>query len=174
MGGKYTVKRILLLIPTIFLVCLIVFALMRCVPGDAVDAIVTRMTQAGQPVDAEAVRAKLGMDKPASCSVLLCGWARFCGAIWATPLPVPLSGAIFWLLRSGVAGTGHHQSGAVQSDLHSHRPVLRGKAGLISDYTIRIIAVILMSILMFWLATLVLFYPAQWWSYAADGLRQLL
>ena len=63
--GKYTVKRILLLIPTIFLVCLIVFALMRCVPGDAVDAIVTRMTQAGQPVDAEAVRAKLGMDKPA-------------------------------------------------------------------------------------------------------------
>ena len=38
--GKYIVKRILLLIPTIFIVCAIVFLLMRMVPGDAVDIIV--------------------------------------------------------------------------------------------------------------------------------------
>ena len=48
--GKYIVKRILLLIPTIFIVCAIVFLLMRMVPGDAVDIIVNRMTQSGMVV----------------------------------------------------------------------------------------------------------------------------
>ena len=33
--GKYIGKRILLLVPAVFLVCVIVFALMRLVPGDA-------------------------------------------------------------------------------------------------------------------------------------------
>ena len=55
--GKYIVKRVLLLIPTIFIVCAIVFVLMRMVPGDAVDIIVNRMTQSGMTVDADAVRA---------------------------------------------------------------------------------------------------------------------
>ena len=34
--GKYFVKRVLLLIPTILLVCVIVFVLMRMIPMDAV------------------------------------------------------------------------------------------------------------------------------------------
>ena len=38
--GKYLVKRLLLLIPTMLLVCVIVFALMRMIPGDAVDMVV--------------------------------------------------------------------------------------------------------------------------------------
>lgn len=63
--GKYIVKRILLLIPTIFIVCAIVFLLMRMVPGDAVDIIVNRMTQSGMVVDEAAVRARLGLDVPA-------------------------------------------------------------------------------------------------------------
>ncbi len=172
--GKYTVKRILLLIPTIFLVCLIVFALMRCVPGDAVDAIVTRMTQAGQPVDAEAVRAKLGMDKPAYVQFFCVAGPGSAGRSGATLLPVPLSGRY-----SGYSDPGVAELGIISLVLSNLISIPIGlfcaaKQDSISDYTIRIIAVILMSILMFWLATLVLFYPAQWWGYAADGLRQLL
>lgn len=34
--GKYIGKRILLLVPAVFLVCVIVFALVRLIPGDAV------------------------------------------------------------------------------------------------------------------------------------------
>lgn len=164
--GKYTVKRILLLIPTIFLVCLIVFALMRCVPGDAVDAIVIRMTQAGQAVDAEAVRAKLGMDKPAYVQFFV--WLgqvlrgdlgdsffqfRSVGDILATQIPVSLELGIISLVLSNLISIPIGLFCAAKQDS-------------ISDYTIRIIAVILMSIPMFWLATLVLFYPAQWWGYA--------
>ena len=46
--GKYIVKRVLLLIPTILIVCVIVFALMRMVPGDAVDVVVNKLTAQGR------------------------------------------------------------------------------------------------------------------------------
>ena len=41
--AKYILKRILLLIPTILLVSLIVFVLLRMLPGDAVDALASRL-----------------------------------------------------------------------------------------------------------------------------------
>ena len=48
--AKYTIKRILLLIPTLFIVCVIVFALLRMVPGSALDQIVYKYsTASGRP-----------------------------------------------------------------------------------------------------------------------------
>ena len=140
--AKYALKRILLLIPTIFLVCLIVFILMRSIPGDAVDAIVTRMTKSGQTVDAEAVRVRLGLDKP--------WYEQF--IIWRQ-LPISLELGIITLILSNLISIPLGLFCAAKQDS-------------IPDYTIRIISVILMSIPMFWVATLVLFYPAQWWGYA--------
>ena len=45
--GKYILKRVLLLIPTTFIVCLIVFAMLRCIPGDAVDAMLYKYQSMG-------------------------------------------------------------------------------------------------------------------------------
>ncbi len=163
---KYTVKRILLLIPTLFLVCLIVFMLLRFIPGDAVDAIVTRMTQAGQTVDADAVRAKLGMDKPAIQQFFI--WMgqilrgdlgdsffqyRSVQSIVNKQIPVSLELGIISLVLSNVISIPLGLYCAAHQDS-------------ISDYVIRVIAVIFMSVPMFWIATLVLFYPAHWWGYA--------
>jgi peptide/nickel transport system permease protein len=164
--AKYTVKRVLLLIPTIFLVCLIVFALMRCIPGDAVDAIVTRMTQSGMTVDADAVRVKLGMDKPAYQQFFI--WIadvvrgdlgdsffqyQSVKDIVSRQLPISLELGIISLILSNLISIPLGLYCAARQDS-------------ISDYTIRIISVILMSVPMFWIATLVLFYPAQWWNYS--------
>lgn len=164
--AKYALKRILLLIPTIFLVCLIVFVLMRSIPGDAVDAIVTRMTQSGQTVDAEAVRARLGLDKPGYQQFLVwlgqiirgdLGESFFqfqsvSDILWRQ-LPISLELGIITLILSNLISIPLGLFCAAKQDS-------------IPDYTIRIISVILMSIPMFWIATLVLFYPAQWWGYA--------
>ena len=49
--GKYIGKRILLLVPAVFLVCVIVFALMRLVPGDAVDSIIYKYSSMGISAD---------------------------------------------------------------------------------------------------------------------------
>jgi peptide/nickel transport system permease protein len=40
------------------------------------------------------------------------------------------------------------------------------KQDKISDYTIRLLSVLFMAIPVFWLATLALVYPSEWWGYA--------
>jgi len=164
--GKYLVKRLLLLIPTLFLVCLIVFALMRIVPGSAVDVLVAQMSSSGTKVDRAAVEAMLGLDKPFFTQFFT----------W------------FGNLLKGDMGTALIQSGSVSSILGRELPITLELAILtliltniisiplglfcathadtIGDVAIRVIAVLLMSIPVFWIATLVLVYPAIWFHYA--------
>ena len=58
--GKYIVKRILQVIPMLFILSLIVFMMVRLIPGDPVDMM-------------------LGMDIPKDTA----SWAMRCTAIWA-------------------------------------------------------------------------------------------
>ncbi len=164
--GKYIVKRVLLLIPTIFIVCAIVFVLMRMVPGDAVDIIVNRMTQSGQTVDAAAVRERLGLDVPAVQQFfnwlgqvlrLDLGDSFFLNDsvanIIGRQLPISLELGVFTLILSNLISIPLGLYCAARQDAFS-------------DYLLRIASVVLMAIPMFWLATLVLFYPSKWWGYA--------
>ncbi|MCI8537386.1 MAG: ABC transporter permease [Oscillospiraceae bacterium] len=164
--GKYIVKRVLLLIPTIFIICAIVFGLMRMVPGDAVDIIVNRMTQSGQTVDEAAIRARLGLDVPAVQQFFNWMGNVFRGdlgdsffqydSVWniiKRQLPISLELGLITLILANLISIPLGLFCAARQDS-------------IPDYAIRIIAVVLMAIPMFWLATLVLFYPAQWWGYA--------
>ena len=59
---QYIIKRILLMIPVIFGVTLLLFTLIRIVPGDVVDVMYgdTPLSDA----DRAAIKASLGMDKP--------------------------------------------------------------------------------------------------------------
>lgn len=164
--GKYIVKRILLLIPTIFIVCIIVFGLMRMMPGDAVDIIVTRMRNAGQSVDEASVRAMMGLDVPAvqqffSWFLDVCkgdlGNSYFqsdtVAAIIGRQLPISLELGLISLILANLISIPLGLFCAAKQDS-------------VADYAIRIVAVLCMSVPMFWLATLVLFYPAKWWGYA--------
>ncbi len=64
--GKYVARRLLLIVPTLFILTLLVFGLMRVLPGD----VATRMLsdEAGalsmRQFTADALRAKLGLDRP--------------------------------------------------------------------------------------------------------------
>jgi peptide/nickel transport system permease protein len=67
----YLIRRILLLIPTLFIVTVVVFWGIRLMPGDYVDAVVARKSielgsQAGKDitVDREAVEHAMGLDVP--------------------------------------------------------------------------------------------------------------
>ena len=50
--ARYALKRILLLIPTVLIVCVIVFILLRAVPTSAVDYMIYQFQTAGITVDA--------------------------------------------------------------------------------------------------------------------------
>ena len=164
--GKYIVKRILLLIPTIFIVCAIVFLLMRMVPGDAVDIIVNRMTQSGMVVDEAAVRARLGLDVPA--------FQQFFNWLWdvvrldlgdsfflndsvsniiGRQLPISLELGVITLILSNL----------ISIPLGLFCAARQNSGG---DVLVRVLSLVLMSVPVFWLATLVLVYPAILWGYS--------
>lgn len=164
--GKYIVKRLLLLIPTLLLVVFIVFTLLRLVPTSAVDMMVIQLRNSGNNADPAYVEHLLGLDKPFM--------AQF----------------FSWLgdLAHGDLGTSIFQSGSVWGIIKKQLPVtlelgiltlvltclISIPAGLfcaarqdsVSDALIRAASVFMMSVPVFWLATIVLVYPAVWWSYS--------
>ena len=166
--GKYIVKRILLLIPTVLVVCVLTFAMMRMLPGSALDFMVKRLTAAGQNVDVETLRVRLGLDRPAVTQFFIwiggvvrgdLGSSLFqyesVGGIIARELPVTLELGfleLFWTILFSVPlglWCAARQDG-------------------IPDYTFRVFAIIFMAIPTFLVASVVLVYPAAWWGYAPN------
>lgn len=166
--AKYILKRILLLIPTVLVVCILTFAMMRMLPGSALDFMVKRLTAAGQMVDIEMLRARLGLDQPALTQFFVwfggvlrgdLGDSLFqyeaVGSIIARQLPVTIQLGVmelFWTILFSVPlglWCAARQDG-------------------IPDYSFRIFAVIFMAVPTFLVASVVLVYPAVWWGYAPN------
>ena len=60
----YIIRRILLVVPTLFLVTIIVFLIVRSIPGDVIDAIVSENPQMSANMDRDLIRHGLGLDLP--------------------------------------------------------------------------------------------------------------
>ncbi len=166
--GKYIVKRVLLLIPTVLVVCILTFSMMRMLPGSALDYMVKRLTAAGQIVDVESLRVRLGLDQPAVSQFFTwfggvlrgdLGESLFqyesVGAIIRRQLPVTIQLGVmelFWTILFSVPlglWCAARQDG-------------------IPDYSFRVFAIIFMAVPTFLVASIVLVYPAAWWGYAPN------
>jgi peptide/nickel transport system permease protein len=165
---NYIIKRLLLLIPTVFIVSIIVFFLVRFVPGSAIDVIAATISQAGtSQIDRAAIAHSLGLDVPAYVQ-----YARWMGNIIlhgdfgnsiiqgqpvlsmiAGRLPVTLELGLMALIISTLIGIPLGTYSAVRQDSWG-------------DYVGRVTAILLIAIPSFWLATLVMIYPAIWWGWA--------
>jgi peptide/nickel transport system permease protein len=60
----YATRRVLLVVPTLLLASLLVFAVMRVLPGDVTGAILGGEGEALRPEVVEALRSELGLDAP--------------------------------------------------------------------------------------------------------------
>ena len=63
----YIIRRLLLIIPTLLIVSIVIFLLIRLIPGSAVDAIIgtmEAMTGSKLVVDRAAIEQALGLDQP--------------------------------------------------------------------------------------------------------------
>lgn len=162
---KYIVRRVLLFVPTMFLVSVIIFVLMRAVPGDAVVAQLDDAPRLTPEIIAE-MRAQLGLDQ----SLPRQYWT------WVSGL---LQGD---LGRSFVAGVAIEDqfirrvpytlelaamsvivSVAVGIPLGAFSALWRGGWG---DVSIRFLAVLMLAMPSFWIATLVLIVPAAWFGWS--------
>ena len=60
----YTIRRLLLVIPTLIMMSVIVFLLVRFLPGDVIDAMAKDMVFTEGTIDREALERTLGLDVP--------------------------------------------------------------------------------------------------------------
>lgn len=155
---QYVLRRVALAIPTLILVSVIVFGLMRLMPGD----VATRMVEGhAYAPTIDALRRDLGLDRPVHVQYL--EWVRgilleadFGESYWTRQpildefvrrFPVTLELALLTILVSVVIGIGVGIVSAVRQDT-------------VTDYVGRIFAILALSVPYFGLAVLVVVLPS--------------
>ena len=165
----YVIRRLLLLIPTLLLLSILVFLSVRFIPGDVIDTMAGRLEAmgVGANIDREAVERMLGLDQPVYVQ-----YGRWMGGI---------------LLR-GTLGNSLLGDWSVEEAIGDRLPltielgVLSVVMGLLiavpvgiysalrrntaADYVGRSFAVIGLATPNFWLALMVMIFPAIWWGWS--------
>ena len=163
----YVIRRLLLVVPTIFLVTIIVFLVVRMIPGDVIDAMVAELPPAsGLSVDRELIRNRLGLDLPVHVQ-----YGRWIGGVLQGDLGVSLRGElpITPKILARLPVTFELGVFAVIIGLLISLPIGIYSAirqNTIGDYAGRGIAVTFISVPTFWTATMVMLFPAIWWGWS--------
>ena len=164
----YLIRRLLLFIPTWVLLTILVFLSVRFIPGDTIDIMVglTYMGRADS-VDREALEKLLGLDRP---------------------IHVQYGHWLAGIFRHGTLGDSLLGAYTVEEKIMGRLPVtielglLAILIGLLialpvgiysairqdtlADYAGRSIAILGLATPNFWLATMVMLYPALWWGWS--------
>lgn len=167
----YLIRRLFLIIPTLLLVTIVVFLLVRFIPGDVIDMLVKEVqeeSKASLDIGAarEMMRHTLGLDVPIHIQ-----YARWVINVFQGDLGISI-----WTQRS------------ITEELLNRFPVSLelGAIGLITaliiaipvgvysairqdtwgDYGGRTIAILAIALPPFWIGTMVMVYPSLWWGWA--------
>ena len=164
----YIIRRILLLIPTLFLLSTLVFLSVRFIPGDIIDVMSERsMRQGGGMLDREAMVKALGLDRPIHVqytewmgNILLRGsfGSSLLGASYdiseriARRLPLTLELGLLAIVIALLIALPVGVYSAVRQDT-------------LGDYTGRAAAIVGLATPNFWMAMLVIVFPSIWWQW---------
>ena len=177
----YIIRRLLLIIPTLFILTTLVFLSVRFIPGDMVDLIERQMEFYGLEVDREALERMLGLDVPAHVQ-----YGRWIGVL---PTPdIVTKESHFKGLLQGTLGEPLLGGSPIEERILGRLPVtlelglmaivigslIALPVGIYSairqdtaaDYAGRSVAIIGLATPNFWLALMVMIYPAIWWGWA--------
>ena len=178
----YLIRRLLLIIPTLFILTILVFLSVRFIPGDAVDAMAAQLEYFGVVVDREDLLRKLGLDVPVHVQ-----YGRWIGVL---PIPDWITGeSHFNGILQGTLGESLRTSHLmIEEEILGRLPVtiqlgiMAILIGLVialpvgiysairqdtaADYVGRTAAVIGMATPNFWLALMVMIFPAIWWGWS--------
>ena len=164
----YIIRRILLIIPTLFILSILVFLSVRFIPGDVIDALEGRMEwMVTGGIDRADLERRLGLDVPV--------WVQY--ARWLRDI-----------FLHGSLGESLLGRGAVAERITDRLPVtvelgvLAIVIGLVialpvgiysairqdtaADFVGRSVAIIGLATPNFWLGVMVMIYPAIWWGWA--------
>ena len=177
----YMIRRLLLIIPTLFILTTLVFFAVRFIPGDIIDQMIRGDTFGAQDFDRPTLERLLGLDVPAYVQ-----YGRWMGVL---PTPDVYTGeSHFKGLFQGTLGEPLFGGPPVEQQIIERLPVtielgfLAIVIGLVialpvgiysairqdtaADYVGRTAAIIGMATPNFWLALMVMIYPAIWWAWS--------
>ena len=184
----YIIRRLLLIIPTLFILTILVFLLVRFLPGDVIDVIQARVDSiAGGPgwsesaIDREALLRMMGLDVPV--------WVQY--GRWMGVLPIPdwfTGESHFKGLLQGTLGQSLFSPLSVEEHIVGRLAVtievgvMAIVIGLVialpvgiysairqdtpADYLGRSVAIIGLATPNFWLGIMVMIFPAIWWGWS--------
>jgi peptide/nickel transport system permease protein len=163
----FLIKRLLALIPTIIFATLIVFIVIRLIPGDIIDQMVSQHDIGSEEVTRKSLEKALGLDVPIYQQYL-----RWMGdiflrgdlgkSLWKeTPvselvmerLPVTFELSALAIIFSLLLALPIGVYSAIRQDT----------AG---DYVGRTVSILGIAVPNFWLGTMVVIYPAIWWGWS--------
>ena len=165
----YIIRRLLLIVPTLFILSILVFLSVRFIPGDVIDVLIGRMASFNVywDFDREALERMLGLDVPVYVQ-----YGRWIGdivlhgslgeslftrdsvaqAIWER-LPVTLELGFLAIFIGLVIALPVGIYSAMRQDTAA-------------DFLGRSVAIIGLATPNFWLGIMVMMYPAIWWGWA--------
>jgi peptide/nickel transport system permease protein len=163
----YILKRLIALIPTLIFATLIVFFLIRMVPGNVIDLMLSQQDICADKVTRQQIEHELGLDVPVHIQyvrwisgVALRGdlgrslWRQT--DVWQdikAKIPVTAELSILSLLVSLLVAIPIGVYAAVRQDT-------------ILDYLGRTVSILGIAVPYFWVGTLVIIYPALWWGWS--------
>ena len=162
---SYLIRRVLLIIPTFIVVSMIIFLILRLIPGNVIDTIAAQYIYLSN-LDKTAIEKALGLNVP-----LYIQYFRWMGQIFlhdnfgksfVTNLPVTTDIKARWpvTFELGIMALILAQLIALPVGIYSAM-----RQDTVGDYITRTIAVLLIAVPDFWVATLVIVFPSIWWHY---------
>ena len=165
----YVIRRLLLIIPTLFLVTVIVFGIIRLIPGDVIDLMAAEMVKQsglGLELTAEHLRHAMGLDVPIHVQ-----YGRWLGAALQGDL-----GKSLWTDRSVTEDLIRRLPISfelgfialmtalfIALPIGTYSAIRQDTAG---DYAGRTFAILALSLPSFWVGTMVIVYPSIWLGWA--------
>jgi peptide/nickel transport system permease protein len=159
---RYLAKRLLIAVPSLLIASLIVFALPRLLPGDAVQLMLAEKAYAK---DVDELRAKLGLDRPIAVQ-----YVEWLGRVARGDL-----GESLWTRRPVLQELGQRLPVTLELAVFALAFALlislpvgvisAARADTLQDYLARSAAIVGLSVPGFWLATLLIVLPAIWWGW---------
>jgi peptide/nickel transport system permease protein len=161
---KYILRRVVLLVPTLIGITLLVFGMIRLLPGDAVSMMLA--DYGGYAKDEAELRAKLGLDRPMHIQYVEWISNVVRGNLGTslrnqTPVAEDLSKKMPVTFQLGVMGLLFSLLIAIPLGVYS-----AVRQDSISDYVARSLAIGMLAVPGFWLGTLAITMPSIWWSWS--------
>ncbi len=177
----YIIRRLLLMIPTMFIVSFIIFLMIRLIPGDIIDAMVAQQTAGMGGAGAGEIRATLKISLGMDVSIPV-QYGRWLGV-------VPGADGSLSGIFQGDLGNSLWQENKPVTELITDKWPVTFELGLLAfiiaqiialpigiysalrqdtwgDYIARSFAIMCIAVPGFWLATMIIVFPSIWWGWS--------